>query len=144
MQLEKSFYQAPTKDMANQIRLARAVVNMQTKNVKSLERVKSALRNFIRVVFPEDMYTKPETLKLVQEVQNATLENIKEVKSKLMDMATTKIVKGLESKIKKLLNNKSFDKLDQLSKDRGTSMDVLLKSYNLHNGNGNEEKEKED
>jgi len=111
MQLEKSFYQAPTKDMANQIRLARAVVNMQTKNVKSLERVKSALRNFIRVVFPADMYTKPETLKLVQEVQNATLENIKEVKSKLMDMATTKIVKGLESKIEKLLN-KDFAKVE--------------------------------
>tara|TARA_R100001440_G_scaffold17797_2_gene29840 strand:+ start:473 stop:1330 length:858 start_codon:yes stop_codon:yes gene_type:complete len=36
--------------------------------------------------------------------------------------------------IKKLLNNKSFDTLEQLSKDRGTSMDVLLKSYNLENG----------
>lgn len=36
--------------------------------------------------------------------------------------------------IKDLLNNKSFDKLEQLSKDRGTSLDVLLKSYNLHNG----------
>lgn len=45
--------------------------------------------------------------------------------------------------IKKLLNNKSFDKLDQLSKDRGTSMDVLLKSYNLDNGMDNQ-KEKED
>ena len=45
--------------------------------------------------------------------------------------------------IKKLLNNKSFDKLDQLSKDRGTSMDVLLKSYNLDNGIDNQ-KEKED
>jgi len=45
--------------------------------------------------------------------------------------------------IKKLLNNKSFDKLEQLSKDRGTSMDVLLKSYNLDNGIDNQ-KEKED
>lgn len=36
--------------------------------------------------------------------------------------------------IKDLLNNKSFDKLEQLSRDRGTSLDVLLKSYNLHNG----------
>ncbi len=46
--------------------------------------------------------------------------------------------------IKKLLTDKSFDKLDQISKDRGTSIDVLLKSYNLHAGNGNKEKEKED
>jgi len=36
--------------------------------------------------------------------------------------------------IKDLLSNKSFDKLEQLSKDRGTSLDILLKSYNLHNG----------
>ena len=42
--------------------------------------------------------------------------------------------------IKHLLNNKSFDKLDQLSKDRGTSMDVLLKSYNLDNGLEKEKK----
>ena len=34
MQLEKAFYQAPTKDMANQMRLARAIVNIQTKNVQ--------------------------------------------------------------------------------------------------------------
>ena len=46
--------------------------------------------------------------------------------------------------IKKLLTDKSFDKLDQISKDRGTSIDVLLKSYNLHNGNENNEKEKQD
>ena len=36
--------------------------------------------------------------------------------------------------IKDLLNNKSFDTLEQMSKDRGTSLDILLKSYNLHNG----------
>ena len=35
--------------------------------------------------------------------------------------------------IKDLLNKKDFDKLEQLSKDRGTSLDVILKSYNLHN-----------
>jgi len=37
--------------------------------------------------------------------------------------------------VKDLLNNKNFEKLDQISKDRGTSLEVLLKSYNLHNGN---------
>lgn len=40
--------------------------------------------------------------------------------------------------IKHLLNNKSFDKLEQLSNDRGTSLEVLLKSYNLQNGMYNE------
>lgn len=37
--------------------------------------------------------------------------------------------------VKDLLNKKDFEKLDSISKDRGTSLEVLLKSYNLHNGN---------
>jgi|TARA_R100000081_G_C4772085_1_gene146199 hypothetical protein len=37
--------------------------------------------------------------------------------------------------VKDLLNDKNFSKLDTISKDRGTSLEVLLKSYNLHNGN---------
>ena len=46
--------------------------------------------------------------------------------------------------VKNTLKNKNFEKLEQLSKDRGTSMEVLLKSYNLFNGLDNKEKEKED
>ena len=45
--------------------------------------------------------------------------------------------------VKNTLKNKNFEKLEQLSKDRGTSMEVLLKSYNLFNGHDNNEKEKE-
>ena len=46
--------------------------------------------------------------------------------------------------VKNTLKNKNFEKLEQLSKDRGTSMEVLLKSYNLFNGHDNNEKIKED
>ena len=41
--------------------------------------------------------------------------------------------------VKDLLNKKDFEKLDQISKDRGTSMEVLLKSYNLYAGNDNKD-----
>jgi len=44
--------------------------------------------------------------------------------------------------IKDTLNKKDFDKLEQLSLDRGTSLEVLLKSYNLHAGNDDEKKDK--
>ena len=37
--------------------------------------------------------------------------------------------------VRDLLNNKNFEKLDTISKDRGTSLEVLLKSYNLYAGN---------
>ena len=57
---------------------------------------------------------------LNDKILNLTIDNL----------GQNKIVKIV---IKDLLNNKSFDSLEQLSKDRGTSLDVLLKSYNLHN-----------
>ena len=41
--------------------------------------------------------------------------------------------------VKDLLNKKDFEKLDQISRDRGTSMEVLLKSYNLYAGNDNKD-----
>tara|TARA_R110002074_G_scaffold267858_1_gene440036 strand:- start:133 stop:1020 length:888 start_codon:yes stop_codon:yes gene_type:complete len=44
--------------------------------------------------------------------------------------------------IKDLLNNKSFDKLEELSNSRGTSLEVLLKSYNLENGIENDKNDK--
>jgi len=37
-------------------------------------------------------------------------------------------------RVKDLLENKDFNKLEQLADDRGTSLGVILKSYNLHNG----------
>lgn len=42
--------------------------------------------------------------------------------------------------IKDTLNKKDFDKLEQLSNDRGTSLEVLLKSYNLHAGHDDDDK----
>ena len=42
--------------------------------------------------------------------------------------------KLIKIKIKDLLNKKDYDTLEKLSGDRGTSMSVLLKSYNLDNG----------
>jgi len=45
-------------------------------------------------------------------------------------MGQAKIVKII---IKDLLLNKAYGRLETISKDRGTSMDILLKSYNLEN-----------
>jgi hypothetical protein len=42
--------------------------------------------------------------------------------------------KLFKSKVKDLLNKKDFNTLEQLANDRGTSLGVILKSYNLHNG----------
>ena len=57
--------------------------------------------------------------------------NEKILRHTIDDLGQNKLVK---IKIKDLLNKKDHDTLEKLSNDRGTSMSVLLKSYNLENG----------
>ena len=64
-------------------------------------------------------------------IKNTSTFNDKVLNLTIDKLGQNKLVK---IRIKDLLNNKAFDKLEQISKDRGTSLDVLLKSYNLHNG----------
>jgi seryl-tRNA synthetase len=68
-------------------------------------------------------------------IKNITTFNDKILRMTIDNLGQNKLVKIV---IKDLLNNKSFDKLEDLSKHRGTSMGVLLKSYNLHNGDEEE------
>tara|TARA_R110000803_G_scaffold97484_1_gene165614 strand:- start:427 stop:1299 length:873 start_codon:yes stop_codon:yes gene_type:complete len=80
------------------------------------------------------------TMKNGDRINNITTWNDKVKKLTISNLGQNKIIK---IKIKDLINNKQFDKLEQLSKSRGTSLQVLLTSYNLHNGN-KDEKEKEE
>lgn len=64
-------------------------------------------------------------------IKNTSTFNDKILNLTIDKLGQNKLVKIV---IKDLLNTKSFDRLEQMSKDRGTSLDVLLKSYNLHNG----------
>lgn len=79
------------------------------------------------------------SMKNGDKIKNITTFNDKIKKLTIGNLGQNKIVKIV---IKHLLNNKQFDKLESLGRDRGTSMSVLLTSYNLENGNDNNEKEK--
>ena len=83
---------------------------------------------------------------LLSKKDKSKIINISTFNDKVLNLTIDKLGQNKLVKIviKDLLNHKNFQKLEQLSLDRGTSLSVLLKSYNLHNGNGNEEKEKED
>ena len=111
MQIAKSFYATPSVNMQNQIRLARGLVEKTSKETKDINRIKSAIRNYIRAVLPPSEYSKKDIIELIKEVQNATPQNIQEVKQKVLDLAATKIVKGLESKIDSLLKT-NFAKVE--------------------------------
>lgn len=82
------------------------------------------------------------SLKNGNKITTTTTFNDKIIRLTIDGLGQNKIAKIV---IKDLLNNKSFDKLEQLSKDRGTSLEVMLRSYNLHNGaNAKEEETKEE
>lgn len=72
-------------------------------------------------------------------ITNISTFNDKVLNLTIMKLGQNKLIKIV---IRNLLNNKNFQKLEQISNDRGTSLSVLLKSYNLLNGL-EEEKEKE-
>jgi len=75
-------------------------------------------------------------------ISNISTFNDKVLNLTIMKLGQNKLIKIV---IRNLLNNKKFQKLEQISNDRGTSLSVLLKSYNLLNGLEDEkEKEKQD
>ena len=87
-------------------------------------------------VFNENNSKNLLHLKNGDKIKSVSTLNDKILNLTIDKLGQNKIVKVM---IKDLLNNKSFDKLEQLSRDRGTSLDVLLKSYNLHAGTGDGE-----
>ena len=82
------------------------------------------------------LYNDRDSKFLMQLKNGDKIKSISTLNDKILNLTIDKLGQNkiVKIMIKDLLNNKSFDKLEQLSKDRGTSLDVLLKSYNLHNG----------
>jgi len=87
-------------------------------------------KNVVKV-FNENKSKNLLHLRNGDKIKSVSTLNDKILNLTIDNLGQNKIVKVM---IKDLLSNKAFDKLEQLSKDRGTSLDVLLKSYNLHNG----------
>ena len=77
--------------------------------------------------FKDGDYLLP--LKNGNKIDSTTTFNDKIVKLTIDGLGQGRIAKIV---IKELLSKQSFDELERLSRDRGTSMEVLLKSYNLH------------
>lgn len=96
------------------------------------------LEELKKLKLTDDDYIIP--MKNGDKIKNITTFNDKIKKLTIGNLGQNRLVKIV---IKHLLNNKQFDKLEQLGKDRGTSMSVLLTSYNLENGNDQDKKEEE-
>ena len=82
------------------------------------------------------LYNENNSKFLMQLKNGDKIKSISTLNDKILNLTIDKLGQNKIVKIviKDLLNNKSFDKLETLSRDRGTSLDVLLKSYNLYAG----------
>ena len=82
------------------------------------------------------LYNDRDSKFLMQLKNGDEIKSISTLNDKILNLTIDHLGQNRLVKIviKDLLNNKDFDKLEQLSRDRGTSLEVLLKSYNLYNG----------
>jgi hypothetical protein len=78
---------------------------------------------------------------LISKANGDRINSVSTFNEKVLNLSIDKLGQNRLFKvvIKHLLNTKGFDELERLSRDRGTSLDTILKSYNLHAGSKNDE-----
>ena len=112
----------PTQDMSAKIRRARIAVRERMKGQRDLQSIKRALRNFIRVSLPAELYTKREVLSLIKKIELADRDNIENLMNEITDFVISKNVARLEKSIADLLNDK-YTKIEN-GRKKGVKIDV--------------------
>ena len=77
---------------------------------------------------------------LISKTNGDQIKSVSTFNEKMLNLSIDKLGQNKLFKVivRHLLNTKGFDELERLSKDRGTSLDTILKSYNLHAGSKEE------
>ena len=87
-----------------------AAINKRIKNIKfdekNLKGVQRALRNYIRMVLPRDLYTKKEITDLIDKVNRVNATNFDSVKDEVFKIVTKKTNESLETSLFDILNKK--------------------------------------
>ena len=108
--------------------------NYKTQDKYGTKEIKITDSDFYKNVLK--LYNEKDSKFLMQLKNGDEIKSISTLNDKILNLTIDKLGQNRLVKIviKDLLNNKAFDELEQLSKHRGTSLDVLLKSYNLYAG----------
>ena len=85
-----------------------AAINRRISNIKfdekNLKGVQRALRNYIRMVLPRDLYTKKEITELIDKVNRVTATNFDSVKDEVFKIVTSKTNESLQASLFKILS----------------------------------------
>lgn len=123
--LQKSTGQRPTQNMGQKLRAARLLVRQSLRAKKNLQSLKRELRNFMRKALPKDLYTKSETMKLINKITIADENNIENLMDEIIEFAASKNVAALKNQINSFLNGKYTDL--QGNRVKGYKIDVATK-----------------
>ena len=122
----------------------------KTNDTYGRKEIKITDLKFFRIVYKMylDFVEKNENgdLFLLSLKNGSKIKSVSTLNDRILSLTIDKLGQNKLFKIvvKDLLNHKNFDLLEQLSKDRGTSLSVMLKSYNLHAGLEDENKSQEE
>ncbi|MGI9555912.1 MAG: hypothetical protein ACR2M9_03545, partial [Cyanophyceae cyanobacterium] len=109
--LNKAFKDRPTVNMAERMKKAQAMINERIRRGTDLASMQRALRNYIRMIMPDTLYTKAAVTKMINKIIAANETNIDTIQDEVIDEANILINRDLQDKIKKLLNRK-FQKVE--------------------------------
>jgi len=109
--LNKAFKDRPTVNMAERMKKAQAMINERIRRGTDLASMQRALRNYIRMIMPDTLYTKAAVTKMINKIIAANETNINTIRDEVIDEANILINRDLQDKIKKLLNRK-FQKVE--------------------------------
>ena len=108
--IQKSVRMRPTAEMAEKIREARMVLAQRKKGIADIKKVQSAVRNFMRKALPKKLYTKSETLKLINKINDATVKNIDSVIAEVEKFVIEQNIKDLNARLSNLLDVSRYTK----------------------------------
>ena len=134
-QLQVEFQRAvgtrASENVQEKLNAARLMVQQRKRGAKDLQKVKSAIRNFIRQSLPADLYTRSEVMKLVRKVTNANESNIENIFDEVSEFVNVKNNRRLENKIQNILNGKYLVKVGGKVKASKISLKIKERIDNI-------------
>ena len=124
VEFQRSVGTRTSESVQEKLTEARKIVQERKRGARDLQKVKAAIRNFIRKSLPVDISTRSEVLSLVRKVTNANESNIENIFDEVIEFVNTKNNIRLEKKINNILNGKYETKQSGRKKAAKVSLEI--------------------
>ena len=94
----------PSQNLTSKISQAKLALRERTKGARSLQKIKTEVRNFIRKALPKEIYTKGNVIQLIDKVNAATEGNINNILDEVTSFVIKTNIKALKRNIDGVLN----------------------------------------